>query len=192
MPRTREQFREMKDERRNSILEAALPLFSLNKKVSIDAICEKAKCSHGIIYHYFKNTNEIFNALLRTPTYVDLSNKLFNISSGSNYDKIEEIMSVLLSVSPKDLETVCYLNLIIKNREKDSIFSLLVKLVKDSQTAGTIVGGEPKEIVESIFLLLKGLYLSFLLEKHPDTKVPSLETIMQLIRKPTSFYHQIP
>ena len=190
MPRTREQFSEMKDERRNSILAAALPLFSMNKKVSIDAICEKAKCSHGIVYHYFRNTEQILERLLKSTTYVELNNKLFNIQEGSSYEKIEQILTILLDVSPQKFEEVCYLNMIIKNSEKTSLRSLLTKLIKDGQTAGSIVGGEPSSLVDSVFLLLKGLYLTFLLEKHPDIKVPSVETVMQLLRKPTNFSRQ--
>ena len=191
MPRTREQFSEMKDERRNSILKAALPLFSLGQKVSIDAICEKAKCSHGIVYHYFRNTDQILEKLLKSSTYVELQNKLFNEPAGSSYEKIEQIVSVLLDVSVKKMENVCYLNMIIRDKEKGSLYSSLTKLVKDGQAAGSIVGGEPSELVDSVYLLLKGLYLSFLLEKHPDVKVPSVETAMQLLRKQSTFGRQI-
>ena len=190
MPRTREQFSEMKEDRRNSILAAALPLFSLNKKVSIDMICEKAKCSHGIVYHYFKNTDQILEKLLKNPTLLELQTKLNGAKNGSSYDKIEEILSVMLDVSPTKFETVCYLNMIIKNNEKTSLRNSLTKLIKDGQAAGTIIGGEPSQLVDSVFLLLKGLYLTFLLEKHPDVKVPSVETVMQLLRKPTNFSRQ--
>ena len=191
MPRTREQFTEMKDERKSSILKAALPLFSLNKKVSIDAICEKAKCSHGIVYHYYRNTDQILEVLLKSSTYVELKNSLMNFEESSSYEKIETIVSILIDVSEKKLETVCYLNMIIKDKDKNSLFSQLTKLVKEAQVGGFVVAGDPAELVNSLFLLLKGLYLSFLLEKHPDVKVPSLETVMQLLRKPTSFSRQI-
>lgn len=190
MPRTREQFTEMKDERRNSILKAALPLFSLGPKVSIDAICEKAKCSHGIVYHYFTNTNQILEKLLKSSTYVELRDRLFAQPSGSSYEKIEQIISVLLDVSLKKFENVCYLNMIIKEKEKGSLYLILCKLVKDGQSAGTIIGGEASQLVDAVFLLLKGIYLTFLLEKHPDIKMPSLETVMQLLRKQTTFSRQ--
>ena len=190
MPRTREQFQEMKEDRRNSILAAALPLFSLNKKVSIDMICEKADCSHGIIYHYFRNTDQILEKLMKTRTFLDLQAKLNGIKGGSSYEKIEEILSILLDVSSTKFETVCYLNMIIKNSDKTSLRATLTKLIKDGQAAGTIIGGEPAQLVDSVFLLLKGLYLTFLLEKHPDVKVPSVETVMQLLRKPINFSRQ--
>ena len=190
MPRTREQFSEMKDERKSSILSAALPLFATSEKVSIDAICEKAKCSHGIVYHYFKNTQQIFETLLKNSTYVELKQKLFVFDGGSSYEKIQQIVSVLLDVTPKKIDIISYLNLLTKDCSKDSLYVLFVKLIKDGQLAGTIIGGEPSELADSIFLLLKGLYLSFLLEKHPDVKVPSSETVLQLLRKPTNFGRQ--
>ena len=190
MPRTREQFSEMKDERRAAILNAALPLFSLGQKVTIDMIADKAKCSHGIVYHYYTNTNQILEKLLKSSTYVELKQKLL-APEGSSYEKIESIISILLDVSKEKIENVCYLNMIIKENDKTSLRFLFTKLIKEGQTAGTIIGGDPAQLVDSIFLLLKGIYLTFLLEKHPDIKVPSCETVMQLLRKPTNFGHQI-
>lgn len=191
MPRTKEQLSEVKDERRASILSAALPLFSLSNKVSIDAICEKAKCSHGIIYHYYRNTDQIYEKLMKSPTNLKLKQDLFEFDGGSTYEKIEKVIGTLLDVSKNKIENICYLNLYIKETGKNSLHVLLEKLIRDGQIAGSIVGGEPSEIVDSIFLLFKGLYLSFLLEKHPVIKVPSLETVMQLLRKPTNFSRQI-
>ena len=190
MPRTREQFSEMKDERRTAILKAALPLFSLGQKVTIDMIADKAKCSHGIVYHYYKNVDQILDKLLKSSTYVELRQNLFNVE-GSSYERIEHIISILLDVSKEKFENVCYFNMIIRENEKTSLRFLLTKLVKDGQTANTIIGGDPNQLVDAVFLMLKGIYLTFLLEKHPDIKVPSCETVMQLLRKPTNFGHQI-
>ena len=190
MPRTREQFSEMKDERRTAILKAALPLFSLGQKVTIDMIADKAKCSHGIVYHYYKNVDQILEKLLKASTYVELRENLLK-AEGSSYEKIEHIISILLDVSKEKFENVCYLNMIIRENDKTSLRFLFTKLIKDGQTAGTIIGRDPSQLTDSVFLLLKGVYLTFLLEKHPDIKVPSNETVMQLLRKPTSFGHQI-
>ena len=188
MPRTREQFSQMKEEKLNAILKAALPLFSLyGKKVSIDAISKKANCSHGIVYHYFKNTDEIYEKLLKSSTIVELNNRFMNVNEGSSYEKIEEIISILLDVSETKFENVCYLNIIIKNEDKNSLFSVLTKLVKEGQNSGKIIAGEPTEVVNTLFFVFKGIYLSFLQEKHPVIKVPSLENVMQLIRKPILF-----
>ena len=190
MPRTREQFSEMKDERRSAILKAGLPLFSLGQKVTIDMIADKAKCSHGIVYHYYKNVDQILEKLLKASTYVELRENLLK-AEGSSYEKIEHIISILLDVSKEKFENVCYLNMIIRENDKTSLRFLFIKLIKDGQTAGPIIGGDPSQLTDSVFLLLKGVYLTFLLEKHPDIKVPSSETVMQLLRKPTTFGRQI-
>ena len=190
MPRTREQFSEMKDERRSAILKAALPLFSIDQKVTIDMIADKAKCSHGIVYHYYRNTDQILEKLLKSSTNVELRTKLFS-PEGSSYEKIEQIISTLLDVSKEKFENVCYFNMIIRENDKMSLRFLLTKLIKDGQTANTIIGGEPNQLVDSVLLMLKGIYLTFLLEKHPNIKVPSCETVMQLLRKPTNFGRQI-
>ena len=57
MPRRPEQFDQLKDERKASILKHALPLFALKpqKDITIDLISQSAKCSHGLVYHYFKS-----------------------------------------------------------------------------------------------------------------------------------------
>ena len=96
MPRTPLQFQQMKDERKLSILESALPLFATNGKdsVSIDMICQKAKCSHGLAYHYFKNSEQIYSELLSSSTYKDLFSKL-NV-----FDLSKEDMDILNKAKP--------------------------------------------------------------------------------------------
>ena len=130
--------------------------------------------------------------LLKNPVYLDLNDRLFSNNGGSSYERIENILEVMLDVSQSKFENVCYLNMIIKNNEKTSLRFLLAKLVKDGQASGTIIGGEPASLVDSVFLLLKGVYLTFLLEKRPEIRVPSVETVMQLLRKPSNFSRQIP
>ena len=77
----------MKDERKLSILESALPLFAIYGKndVSIDMICNKAKCSHGLVYHYFKNVEQnaivlrVYAKFIMMLVYLLLFLNLFNI-----------------------------------------------------------------------------------------------------------------
>ena len=81
--------------------------------------------------------------------------------------------------------------MLIKDRDKGSLFIHLGKLIREAQASESIVAGDPNQLVDSVFFLVKGIYLTFLLEKHPVIKVPSIETVMQLLRKPTNFSRQI-
>ena len=56
-PRTGKQLEQLKSQRKEQILLAALKLFSVKgyQNTSIDAIAKKAKFSKGLLYHYFDN-----------------------------------------------------------------------------------------------------------------------------------------
>ncbi|MBP5694271.1 MAG: TetR/AcrR family transcriptional regulator [Bacilli bacterium] len=64
MPRTFKDNEKIKEERKNKILDISLRLFAGfgYENVSMDMIAKKAKCSHGLMYHYFKDKNEILKA----------------------------------------------------------------------------------------------------------------------------------
>lgn len=183
MPRTNEQFQQMKDERKESILNVSLPLFSLyGKKVSIDLICEKAKCSHGLVYHYFKNTDAVYLELLKNEKYVSFANELFkDYSSIKAIDALKNIIGILYNVN--DVTSMAYLNIIISSQERNSLFDLMKKLVIRGQKENDVTGGNPDDIVNAIFLLFKGIYLSYLTQKKPNIKKPSIEVIYEIFRK---------
>ena len=56
MPKTKEQFEQIRNERINTILESALTLFAYKgyDAVNLDEVTKEANCSHGLLYHYFK------------------------------------------------------------------------------------------------------------------------------------------
>lgn len=81
MPRTREQFREMREKSRKTIMETALKLFSTHgyHKTSISKIAGEAGIATGLVYNYFSSKEELleeiikealddFNRLLKTKT----------------------------------------------------------------------------------------------------------------------------
>ena len=157
MPRTPLQFQQMKDERKLSFLESALPLFAVHgKDISMDLICQKAKCSHGLAYHYFKNTEQIYNELLTSETYKDLLNKLSNVDVSTNaYAQIENKVRILLSLVNESKALVSFALIIISQEDKKSFFITFSKLVAQGQKEGTVTGGNPSDIVSTFFLLLK-------------------------------------
>ena len=51
--------------KRQEILDGALKAFCEHgiKSTTIDDICEKINCSHGLFYHYYKNKDELLEDL---------------------------------------------------------------------------------------------------------------------------------
>ncbi len=68
MPKTQEQNSTLKEKRKNQIVVSALKVFCKNgyDGTTVNDIVKKAKCSHGLFYHYFKNKKEIFTAVLES------------------------------------------------------------------------------------------------------------------------------
>lgn len=183
MPRTPIQFQNMKDERRLSILKNALPLFALYQdKVSIDMICSKTKCSHGLIYHYYKNVDAIYDELLNTEYYKQLFEKLTKNDIHINaFEQIKEIIEILYDA--KTIEDISYMNIIISNDGKNSFLNNMSSLLKRGQKEGDIINGNVNDISYCLIFIFKGIYLSFLVNKKAKIIKPNIENIFELFRK---------
>ena len=66
MPRSKEQFTEIREKTRQLILESALELFSQKgyNGTSINEIAEKAKVSKGLAYNYFNSKQHLLQAII--------------------------------------------------------------------------------------------------------------------------------
>lgn len=183
MPRTPLQFQNMKDERKLSILKNALPLFALYQdKVSIDMICSKAKCSHGLIYHYYKNVDAVYDELINTEYYRHLLEELTkNDTHISAFDQFKEIIEILYNA--KTIEDISYMNIIISNDGKNSFLNNMTSLLKRGQKEGDIINGNVNDISYCLILIFKGIYLSFLANKKAKIIKPNIENIFELFRK---------
>lgn len=186
MPRTPLQFQQMKDERKLSILESALPLFAINGKdgVSVDMICQKAKCSHGLAYHYFKNSDQIYSELLSSNTYKNLFSNLnlFDLSKDS-YFQLVALTNKLVELVNESKTILAFGLIILSSEDKGSLRISVTKLISQGQKEGTITGGTPSDITNTLFLFFKGLFLSRLNEKHPRDKAPSVDNIIKIFKR---------
>lgn len=65
-PRTKQQFEEIRKTSRDKILSVALELFAQNgfQGTSVSKIAEKASISKGLMYNYFKNKEELLEAVV--------------------------------------------------------------------------------------------------------------------------------
>lgn len=68
MPKTELQLSELKQQRKRKIVECALKVFCEKgyDGATINDIVKKAKCSHGLFYHYFDSKKAIFDAVTET------------------------------------------------------------------------------------------------------------------------------
>lgn len=76
MPRTQEQFNEIREIKRQLIMDSALEIFAQKgfSAASINMIAKKAKISKGLIYNYFNSKEELISSII-----IDGFDKFINI-----------------------------------------------------------------------------------------------------------------
>jgi AcrR family transcriptional regulator len=67
MPRTKEQFSEMREKSKRLIMDSALKLFSTNgfHTTSINKIAVNAGVAIGLVYNYFKSKEDLLDAIIK-------------------------------------------------------------------------------------------------------------------------------
>jgi hypothetical protein len=67
MPKTKQQLDSIKQNRKQHILHCALTIFCEKgyDGAKVDDITKKAKCSHGLFYHYFPTKRKLFEEVMR-------------------------------------------------------------------------------------------------------------------------------
>lgn len=67
MPRSKEQYKQIREEKRELILDTALELFAEKgfHTTSVEQIAKKAGISKGLTYNYFESKNAILEAILK-------------------------------------------------------------------------------------------------------------------------------
>ena len=188
MPRTNDVNKQIKDERKHSILTVAMPLFALyGSKVSVDMICEKAKCSHGLLYHYFRDTDNVLFNIKKIDSYIDTKALLLEVVE--NHSPIDSIYQILQhtnnALNNAKNEKVSLLYLIINDDEKNSFKSTLINHVKNGQNFNQIVAGKPENIVSVYINQLNGVLLKKLLQKSYKLEIPPVDNLMQIFIKKT-------
>lgn len=135
MPRTREQNKLIKEKRLDLILTAALKCFlrfSYNE-TNIDNICEEAKISHGLFYHYFKNKEEVYKTLIKVKV-IPLMDEIYssiNLNGQKAKYSLIDLLDTLVETIKKDDDIFFSFFLFINmNIEKKTLPKECIKMVK--------------------------------------------------------------
>ncbi len=197
MPRTTEQNESIRDKRKTKILERTLKLFAINgfDSVTIDDITVACNCSHGLFYHYFKSKEDVFNAL------IELKNDKYK-----NYLIPKD--EALAAGGIKGIQIICDFCEKFINAPDDAVyfsrlstirrytttsyneallgedpFPYLVQLIKQGQTDGTIVSGDPQEIADVFADFINGATYRRVFEGSEKYKPVSSSMIIRIFQK---------
>ncbi len=197
MPKTKEQFEQIRNERINQILQSALYLFVMKgyDAVNLDEVTKEAKCSHGLLYHYFKGKDELYIAVINNIVYPYMENMIKGISFVQKakfvvHDVLAETLKKIKSVDDRNAWIIyLYLNihlqknLFVKGNDKTPMFKQFLDLISRGQSEGDFNSHSPDELAISMLSTVKGLSFTRIHIGYKRFKCPDSNIIMKMLYK---------
>ena len=172
-PRTDEQNAQIKDERREQILKAALKVFALRgfAATKISDIAKEAHLSHGLVYHYFASKEEIFFELVHTAVYYSGQSLLMvDAMPLPPIEKVRQTAKYIMSGIEMGQETsyffliVTHAAMMENSPERDrslgnSFVSIdtMTKILREGQELGQVREGDAAGMAMMFFSAIMGL-----------------------------------
>ena len=200
MPKTREQFNAIREERQGMILNAALYLFATKgyDATTTDAVASAANCSHGLIYHYYPTKADLIQAVFKDVIHPIATNifKEVNFNQKAKFLLTDLIEAFLVALKSSNDENVWSLHLLlnlhitsitnplIKNIDRNrKVHNRLIELVDQGKADGDFRQGDTKEQVAALFALFKGLAHNRLIVGYKKFICPRSDIIMSMLLK---------
>ena len=200
MPKTKEQFQAIKEERADSILRSALPIFSIKgyDGTSIDEIAKAANCSHGLLYHYYKNKDDLFHEMMEliVVPYVQDVRKNVNLNQKAAYalhDLIDAYLNALKSENDEQCMSIylilnMHLQKTVNFKRRPSgrkrLGEYFMELIERGQYEGDFNKEfSPREVTIILMTSLKGLSYNRIMLGNKKFYCPHSEPFMRMIFK---------
>ena len=200
MPKTPQQCILIKEQRAKSILKTALYLFASKgyNAVTMDEIAKETNCSHGLIYHYFQNKEELFITMMED--YVIPKNREI-IADIDFTKKAKDVMHNLLddylkALKSDDDEKACVIHILLKlrleaqyipkppvlNRRK-RIFDWVHDTIERGKKEGDFNNSDTNDTAIAILSMLTGLSYYRINLDYKKFNCPNVDVIMKMLLK---------
>lgn len=171
MERFSDEKRDIRNERKEQIMQAALKVFAENgvKLTKISMIAKEAGVSHGLVYHYFTSKEEVLFESLKWGVALDETRKFLQQLNETNLSPLEKIKKfTTFALSTSDSTTTNIFRILrdlegeqnIPKELKDFTESIgimyiefFIPIIIEGQQTGEIIEGDPVELV-GIFLTI--------------------------------------
>ena len=183
MPRTAEQNRVIRDKRKAKITERGIEFFAIfgPEEVVVDDITKSLGCSHGLFYHYFENTEELYayipEHVAEAPRLQPYRLPFDEIRALPIKEGILRLAEYINTVTTGTDLAVFVLKVYVENVKSLSTFKApsghsyyegLIDYIKRGQKEGVVVDGEPEEVARSFIDFLNGIVDRRILTKRKD------------------------
>ncbi len=204
MPTNKTKNDKLKEVRKQKIVECALKVFCEKgyHGTTINDIVKKAKCSHGLFYHYFENKKAIFDAVSesRGRSIMDFLDEVIN-TDFTFVDKLKHLTEYTFDNMKKDeifayryyffLSTVFHKaeSGVLPPKNKIPPHVRMTSFFRDGMDSGEFSNKyTPEDCARLYNCILKGATLNFLLcpkEFKQNFKFPSIDFVLDVFMKET-------
>ncbi|MHB1651504.1 MAG: TetR/AcrR family transcriptional regulator [Desulfitobacteriaceae bacterium] len=201
-PRNVEANKQIRDERQEQILRAALQVFARKglAATKISDIAAAAKLSHGLIYHYFKSKDEIFTVLATLA--LETSRKIIIDASnlpGTPWERLKAMTEAIVPTAYQGIGPYYFLIVIqaftseaVPEQVKElaamqsSVYTeYLVPLIREGQQGGEVVEGDPLQLAVSYTSMIQGIAVEKTLGGE-GLPLPTPEMVLRLLKASTN------
>ena len=202
MPKTKEQFEQIKKERMDAILSASLFLFATKgyNAVTTDEITNYVGCSHGLLYHYFGSKEDLFHALMGKKVIAIMDSILGKIDfkAKPKFVLLDVIDALLEATKSPDDEKACAIYLVLnlhlqrkyipkpkmkQNENKKLWVDCAIELIDKGKEAGEFNDFNSKEMLVAILSFFKGLTYNRIFLGAKKFTCPKTEIVSKMIIK---------
>jgi len=192
-PMNENQLHQIRDERKEQIMGAALKVFARRglAGTKMSMIAHEAGISHGLLYHYFKSKEELFVSLVEEAMEgAEAAMKGISEYPGTAIDKIKALTKEILDESGTP-----YFMLIHQARTSEGVpekakelidrltmewfVEQLLPVFVAGQQAGEIIPGDPRELISTYLMVLSGL-MTLDVEAY-GYRMPNIELLLRLV-----------
>lgn len=153
MPKTEEQFRQMRDDMRSRILRESSLYFAKNGfgDTKISDLAEHIGIGQGTIYLYFRSKEELFEEIRKNADNSIEVKKIralakLTVSASSKIEKISEEVIKRLEDEDYAVKITIYTQLLLEQDSglyKSDMYEVLAGIIKKGQKAGSVRKGDP-------------------------------------------------
>lgn len=169
-PYNEQQFAQMRDERKEKIVEAGLKVFARKgiAGTKITMIAAEAGISNGLLYHYFKSKDEFLHHIFHIAVQdADSMHREIRNTSGTPVDKFKHFTITAFTESNTDVilliqqalrsDEIPEPSLHLIRQASEGYFEHFLPIFKEGQERGDFYPGDPKELLDLYLSMISGL-----------------------------------
>jgi len=197
MPRSSRQNQRIKDERREQIMQAGLKVFARKglAATKISDIAAAANLSYGLVYHYFRDKDELYLALVERALQGTLHLTAVALEQpGAAWERLRSLYAEMIAgmrATPEYYLIILQAQVseppgsavhTLVGRYSEGIWTNLTTLIRQAQDEGEVEAIDAGELAFTLLATLQGLSISQTVDNQIPRIFPSVETLLRFLR----------